>query len=251
MAEFPIDKVFVRICHVKRGYEDRERHILKEFGRRGVPVHFFLDWDVPDVTEEIRASIVGSNRLLPAEVSLALKQVGIWREFLETDKLFCLVFEDDVFLDAKFVEKFDECIAEFGSPGRRAVVYLGSGSNYYIPRWKLRKGQRLYPGLHARCADSYLITRSVAQARCDWIAEHKVSMPIDHQIENIDEKLGIEMLWFERPIVDQGSQNGAFQSSVAGAARHLWLKRISWNLKKARRRFFGHNARSKRSHSGG
>ncbi|WP_246800649.1 glycosyltransferase family 25 protein [Mesorhizobium amorphae] len=245
MQEFPSDKVFVRVCHVKQGYEDRERHILKEFGRRGVPVHFFLDWDIADITKETRASFVGSDKLRPSEVSLALKQVGIWREFLETDKLFCLVFEDDVFLDADFVGKLGECIAEFGSPDRKAVVYLGSGSNYYVPRWKLRKGQKLYPGLHARCADSYLITRPVAKARLDWLAEHRLSKPIDHQIEHIDEKLGIEMLWFERPIVEQGSQNGAFQSSVAGSARHLWLKRITWSWKKASRRFFGHNARGK------
>ena len=244
MPEFPTDKVFVRICHVKRGYEDRERHILKEFARRGVPVHFFLDWDIPDVTDDIRASFVGSDKLLPSEVSLALKHVGIWQAFLETDKPYCLVFEDDVFLDADFVGKFNACIAEFGSPDRKAVVYIGSGSNYYVPRWKLRRGQRLYPALHARCTDSYLITRSVAKARLDWLVEHKLSRPIDHQVERIDEKLGIEMLWFERPIVEQGSQNGAFHSSIAGGNNRLWFKQIGWNLKKAARRFFGRNARS-------
>ncbi len=243
MPEFPTDEVFVRICHVKRGYEDRERHILKEFGRRGVPVNFFLDWDIPDVTEEIRALLVGSDKLLPSEISLALKHVGIWRAFLETDKPYCLVFEDDVFLDADFVAKFNECLAEFGSPDRKAVVYLGSGSNYYVPLWKLRKHQNLYPALHARCADSYLITRPVAKARLDWLAEHRLSKPIDHQVEYIDKKLDVEMLWFERPIVEQGSQNGAFQSAVAGASRRLWFKQISWNWKKATRRFFGRSVR--------
>ncbi len=110
---------------------------------------------------------------------------------------------------------------------------------------EVAEGPKLYPALHARCANSYLLTRPVAKARLDWLAEHRLSKPIDHQIEHIDEKLGIEMLWFERPIVEQGSQNGAFHSSIAGAARYLWLKRIGWSCKKAIRRFFGHNARGK------
>ena len=240
---FPSDQVFTRVCHVKKGYADRERHIRTEFAKRGVPVDFYLDWDIPDLTEEIRSSVIASETLRPSEISLALKHIGIWREFLETDLPFCLVFEDDVFLAERFTAKLRECLAEFGSRDRRAVVYLGSGSNYYVARWKLRKGQQLYSAGHARCADSYLITRPVAKARLDWIERHKVSMPIDHQIEHVDARLGIEMLWFERPIVEQGSQNGAFQSSVAAPPRLLWLRQIAWALKKHKRRFFGHAAK--------
>lgn len=242
---FPSDQVFTRVCHVKRGYEYREQHIRKEFTRRDVPVNFFLDWDIPDLTEEAKASFTTSNRLRASEISLGLKHIGIWREFLETDLPYCLVFEDDVFLAKNFVKKLRECLAEIGSPDRRAAVYLGNGCNYYVASWKLRKGQRLYPARHARCADSYLITRPVAAARLEWIDKHKVSMPIDHQIEFIDEQLGIEMLWFERPIVEQGSQNGAFQSSVAGRRHRLRLKQIDWFLVKHWRRLFGHSARRK------
>lgn len=242
---FPSDQVFIRVCHVKKGYEDRERHIREEFNKRGVPVNFFLDWDVADVTEEAKASFTASNRLRASEISLGLKHIGVWREFLKTDLPYCLVFEDDVFLAKNFVRKLNECLAEIGSPARRAAVYLGNGCNYYVAGWKLRKGQQLYPALHARCADSYLITRPVAEARLAWIDKHKVSLPIDHQIEFIDEQLGIEMLWFERPIVEQGSQNGAFQSSVAGRRHLLRFKQIDWFLVKHWRRFFGHSSRRK------
>lgn len=53
------------------------------------------------------------------------------------------------------------------------------------------------------------------------------------------------MLWFELPIVEQGSQSGVFQSSVAGRRRQLRLKQIDWSLVKHWRRLFGHTARSK------
>ncbi|MCZ8544163.1 glycosyltransferase family 25 protein [Mesorhizobium qingshengii] len=241
---FPRDLVFTRVCHVKQGYEDRRRHIVKEFERRGVPVYFYTDWDQPEVTPDIRAELIAPDFVHPARVSLALKHVGIWRDFLETDLPYCLVFEDDVFLARDFVAKFRQGLTELGDPMRKAVIYLGNGSNYYTPIWKLRRGQKLYPALHARCADSYLITRPVAEARCAWIARNKISRPIDHQIEQMDDELGIEMLWFERPIAEQGSENGAFQTSVAGKSRPLLYKKLQWNWKKYNRMIFGHNARS-------
>ncbi|MEO5756990.1 MAG: glycosyltransferase family 25 protein [Mesorhizobium sp.] len=243
-SRFPDELVFTRVCHVKQGYEDRRQHIVKEFDRRGVPFEFYTDWDLQDITPEIRDRLIAPDFVHPARVSLALKHVGIWQAFLQTRLPYCLVFEDDVFLARDFVAKFRQGLAEFGDPSRNAVIYLGNGSNYYTPSWKLRKGQKLYPALHARCADSYLITRPVAEARCAWIAENKISQPIDHQIEQIDERLGIEMLWFERPVVEQGSENGAFQTSVAGKPHSRLYKKLQWNWKKYNRMIFGHSARS-------
>jgi len=241
---FPRDQVFTRICHVKQGYDDRRRHIVREFERRGVPVYFYTDWDQADITPEIRNELVAPALTHLATVSLALKHVGIWRDFLETDLPYCLVFEDDVFLARDFVAKFRQGLAELGGSTRKAVIYLGNGSNYYTPSWKLRKGQKLYPALHARCADSYLITRPVAEARCAWIAQNKISTAIDHQIEQMDERLGVEMLWFERPIAEQGSENGSFHTSVASKKQPLFYKKLKWTLKKFRRMIFGYNARS-------
>lgn len=240
---FPSD-VFTRVCHVKSGYEDRERHILKEFGRRGVPVNFYTHWDKEDISPDIRKRWTDDGKLSGAVLSLALKHLAIWQEFLESDKPYCLVFEDDVFLARDFNEKLAKCLDELGNADRMAVVYLGNGSNYYIGWKNLKKGQHLYRATHARCTDSYLITRPVAKARCDWFAENKISTSIDHLIEKVDPKIGVEMLWFERPIVEQGSENGTFRSAIVNKKRRpLWLKRLQWNWKKYRRQIVGHTAR--------
>ncbi|QND68962.1 hypothetical protein HB777_31125 [Mesorhizobium loti] len=241
---FPRELVFTRICHVKQGYEDRRRHIVSEFERRGVPVYFYTDWDQPDITPEIRDELIAPGFVHPAGVSLSLKHVGIWRDFLETDLPYCLVFEDDVFLARDFTAKFRQALAEFGDPSRKAVISLGNGGNYYTPSWKLRKGRRLYPARHGRCTDSYLITRPVAEARCAWVAQNRISRVIDHQIEQMDEELGIEMLWFERPIVEQGTHNGTFPTSIGGKNYPLLYRRLKWNWEKYTRMILGHNARS-------
>ena len=49
---------------------------------------------------------------------------------------------------------------------------------------------------------------------------------------------------FERPIAEQGSENGSFHTSVASKKQPLFYKKLKWTLKKFRRMIFGYNARS-------
>lgn len=237
MTTFP-EAVFTRICHVKT-FTDRKEHILSEFGRHGVPANFFLDHDVPDISTDMLHDFALPGGGMAA-VSLALKHVSIWREFLNSTKEFCLVFEDDVFLASDFNRRLRDCIAEVGSADRKAVVYLGSGGNYYTPQSQLVSGRNLYPGKHARCTDAYLITRPAAEARYAWFQRNKLALPIDHQVDAIDPELGIEILWFERPIVEQGTHNGRFRSTIGDRGRPLWYKRLEWYSKKFRRLRKGH-----------
>jgi glycosyl transferase family 25 len=237
---FPGDKVYTRICHLKAGHEDREKHILREFSRRGAPANFYTDWDQSDISESLRSTLVSSPDLSAANVSLTMKHVGIWREFLKTKLPFCLVFENDVFLAPDFNAQINRCLTEFGNEDRKAVVYLGNGGNYYTPTSALVEGRHLYPASHSRCTDSYLITRPTAEARVAWFDANKFDRPIDHQVEIVDQSLGVEMLWFERPIVEQGSQNGTFKTTVQQQRlRNRWVTWLAWNFKKYRRRRLG------------
>ncbi|MER9296440.1 glycosyltransferase family 25 protein [Mesorhizobium sp. M0621] len=240
MKTFPND-VFVRVCHVKTGYEDRERHILKELGSRGIPVNWFLDYDVSDIQEKIREEFSETTLSAP-QISCSLKHIGVWQEFLTSGLPYCLVLEDDVFLTPDFVDKLKQGIAELGNPNRKVAIYLGNAGNYYLPIWRISKRQKLYPAPHSRATDSYLITRPTAEARCDWFSKNKMTTTIGHQLDRTDPLLGVEVLWFERPIVEQGTHNGAFPTSIPGQNkwRPLWYKRLEWNWKKARRRIFGH-----------
>jgi glycosyl transferase family 25 len=240
MKSFPADRVYVRVLHVKNGYEEREAHIRREFSPHGIPVDFYLDWDVSDFAEEELRRFVGSSHMSLPAASCAMKHIGIWREFLKTDLPYCLVLEDDVFLAADFNARLNTCLAELGDPSRKAVVYIGNAGNYYISAFRLRRGQHLYPAQHCRATDSYVITRSVASERCAWFDVHELGKPIDHQVNHIDREIGAEILWFERPFVEQGSQSGFFRSSIEFDARgSLWSKRVEWLWKKYRRRLLG------------
>ncbi|MEQ1941920.1 glycosyltransferase family 25 protein [Mesorhizobium sp. VNQ89] len=230
------DRIFTRVCHVKVGFEDRRRHIESEFAARGVPFEFFLDHDIADLSKDE----IAASPLAAPQYSLARKHIAIWEEFLTTDLPYCLVFEDDVFLAQDFVAKLAVCLDEMGSPDRFCAVYLGNGSNYYIAARELVSGRHLYAGNRSRCTDSYLITRPVAAARLDWLKRNPLDRSIDLQLDVIDPQLGVEILWFERPIVEQGSQNGSFQSSLSYQPRPLWQQAIRWNWKKLKRKVTGH-----------
>ena len=230
------DRIFTRVCHVKVGFEDRRQHIQTEFEARGVPFEFFLDYDIPDLSKEE----IAASTLAAPQYSLARKHIAIWKAFLETDVPYCLVFEDDVFLADDFVAKLGVCLDEIGSPDRFCAVYLGNGSNYYVAARDLVPGRHLYPGTRSKCGDSYLITRPVAEARIDWLTRNPLDQNIDLQIDVMDPQIGVEILWFERPIVEQGSQNGTFHSSLSHQPRPLWQQAIRWNWKKFKRKATGH-----------
>ncbi|MER8374398.1 glycosyltransferase family 25 protein [Mesorhizobium sp. M1406] len=241
MPTFPADQVYVRVCHVKQGYEDREQHIARQIGRHGIPATWYLHWDVADITDEEVERLTVPGALKLAELSCSLKHIGIWRDFLKTDKPYCLVLEDDVFLAANFNTKFNAALAELGDPNRKAAIYIGNAGTYYISAFKLKRGQHLYPAPHGRSTDSYIITRSVAAERCAWFDARKMSAPIGHEIDRADAALGVEVLWFERPFVEQGTHNGAFLTSInPDSQRPLWYKRMEWRYKKYRRQLVGH-----------
>ena len=42
----------VYVAHVKKGYEDRERHINEIMGRLAVSFTYMLDGDITDITPE-------------------------------------------------------------------------------------------------------------------------------------------------------------------------------------------------------
>jgi glycosyl transferase, family 25 len=120
-------------------------------------------------------------------------------------------------------------------PGNK-VIYIGSGGNFFTPHSQRVDGQHLYLGSRGRFADSYIIDSETAQKRLDWISLHKISQPIDNQFETIDRALDIKMIWFEDPIVEQGSKNGLFDSQLE-AAPPAWLQGVLFRWEKIKRKY--------------
>jgi glycosyl transferase family 25 len=70
----------------------------------------------------------------------------------------------------------------------------------------------------------------------DWIMKYKISDLIDNQFDKIDRQLDIKMVWLEDPIVEQGSKNGLFTSSIE-LAPSTWIQRMLFNFEKLKRKY--------------
>ncbi len=219
-----------------RAFEQRRLHVSAELARYGLEAEFVHEWDARDLTPEIEAQwFVPSAGLNASQKSCALKHVAALRRIAERDESAALVLEDDVVLAPAFAEGVANALAEAPRYASPQVLFIGCGGNFYTPRSQRRPGQHLYPATRGRFADSYLIGADTARRRLDWIAANRIARPIDNQFELIDRTLGISMLWYEDPVVEQGSKNGLFQTSLEPAPPRP-VQRLKFGWEKFRRK---------------
>jgi len=220
-----------------RSFTDRRRHVEAELAKFGLTAEFVHEHDAVDLTPEIDARwFVEGNGLRPNQKSCALKHVRALERIRDQGCRHALVLEDDVVLSPGFAEGVMAALSEGSRWSEPRVLFIGSGGNFFTPRSQRVPGQRLYPAQRGRFGDSYILSAVTAGQRLDWIAEHRISKPIDNQFEAIDKALGITMLWLEDPVVEQGSKNGLFQSEVEPAPPPA-VQRLKFGWEKLRRKY--------------
>ncbi len=206
---------------------------LREFG---LSAEFIFDWDIDDLTDSVMAEFFSGNHLTAGQQSCALKHVAALQKIADAGgQGYSLVLEDDAVFGKDLKLGLERAIAQsVHFPGDK-VIYIGSGGNFFTPKSQRKPGQYLYLGHRGRFADSYLIDASTARRRLDWIKAHKIAEPIDNQFEKIDKQLGIQMIWLEDPVIEQGSKNGLFKSALE-ADPPTWLKGLFFRWEKLKRK---------------
>lgn len=232
MNALGLDRIYV--INV-RAFEDRRRHVVSELARFGLSGEFMHEWDAGDITPEADAQYFDSNTLSRGQKSCALKHIAVLRRIVERDERLALVLEDDVVLDRDFDQGVRDAVAESSTIQAPHVVYIGSGGNFYTPRSRIRPGQRLYPAERGRFTDSYIIGASTARLRLSCIDSRRMSRPIDNEFDAMDRELGIEMLWLEPTVVEQGSKTGLFQTALEAAPPRP-IQRLKFGWEKFRRK---------------
>ncbi|MCK9607106.1 MAG: glycosyltransferase family 25 protein [Methylomonas sp.] len=208
----------------------------RQLANTKLDAEFIFDWDVEDVSPDIIGTYFGNNLLTPAQQSCALKHVAALQKIVADNCQFALVLEDDAVFGKDLKLGLQRAMEQSGQfPGNK-VIYIGSGGNFFTPKSQRKPGQYLYPGNRVRFADSYILDSSTAQRRLDWIKAHKISAPMDNQFEVMDKELGIQTLWLEDPVVEQGSKNGLFQSALESDPPP-WLKGIFFDWEKLKRKY--------------
>lgn len=221
-------------------YVERRAFIEAQMLALGLPFEFVLDFDIPAIPETLRQRLFRGNGLSPAQQSCALKHWQAHQLMLQRNIARALILEDDVILSEAFLPALRGLMREEMALGDPHVTFLGCGGHYYVPHEQIRAGQWLYPRNQGKFADSYILSRATAKRRLDWIDANGITLPIDHTFEHIDRTLATPMFWLEPPVVEQGSHNGKF-SSTLDKSHPLWFQALQFRWKKFwRRRRHGH-----------
>lgn len=158
----------------------RREHIRQEWKKLGEAVepNFFDAVMGRDMTEEEREkALYVPGSMMPGEIGCALSHLGVYKEFLASDKKSVFVFEDDVFLSNDIsLELLEELQAVIEAEGEPAVMALFKGTH----------GKKVYKRVqdidiikapHFYCTHAYILNRGAAELIL--AAQTPLRFPID------------------------------------------------------------------------
>ncbi len=234
-SNYVLDDIYV--LNVKK-YVERRQFMEAQLLKEELQAEFIFDWDIDDLTDDIEAQYFAEgNDLSPAQKSCAMKHIAAHEKVTQNNSAgFVLILEDDAVFAKSFKEGLQQSLNESDQFGDSKVIYIGSGGNFFTPKSQRIPGQHLYIGKRGRFADSYIINQVTAQKRLDWIRDHKISEPIDNQFDKIDRLLDIKIVWLEDPVVEQGSKNGLFDSTIE-IPLPTWKQKLFFNFEKLKRKY--------------
>ena len=162
--------------------------------------------------------------------SLDLKHIRTWELSVERGLARVLVFEDDAVLAPDFASQFARVMGDAAALAPGWLVYLGRGDNRVVAQARA-KAALVDAGL-LPATDALVFDREAAVRRLAWIETHRITRPADWMTRETDTAVGVRHYWLARPLVEQGSMNGRFDSVLdakrQGRGRHFarWRFRL-------------------------
>lgn len=165
-----------------------------------------------------------------------MKHLQALRIVVERNWQRALILEDDIILSDDFMDGLRAAIRESSCLSIPHVLFIGSGGNLYTPRSMRVPGQRLYRAAKGRLGEAYILDSRTASMRIAWIERYGITLPIDNLFDRMDQEMEIAPYWLEEPIVEQGSKNGTFVSTLEPSPTGL-VQRVKFGWQKLRRKY--------------
>jgi len=223
-----------------RQFTDRAAHIKAQLDAFEIPFEFIEPYDAEVLNPDIINRFYDFNdKESPGQKSCTLKHFEALRKIAANEYCLALVLEDDAVLDRNFTKELSKILDEARTLTPPYTIQIGSGGNMFVPKRRLKPGQRLYEADQPRCTDSYLIGAQAARERLDWLEHNKIDRPTDHLFNLIDRQKKIKAYWSDPAIVEQGSMNGLFSSALDDGRKDkpLWLVKLRFAWQRLRRKY--------------
>jgi glycosyl transferase family 25 len=223
-----VDMVYV--LSVKT-FSDRIAHIENEMHKHDISFQFMFSYDIPDLDEGMLDTTFSNSTLSLAQKSLVLKHSQAWRDAEKHNYQRVLIFEDDVILHKDFCLHFSEVMLAAKKLPADYLIFLG-GADTKVPDEYLLSNETLV-ALPIATAEAYVTDLAAIKRRINWLNHNKVSLPADHLIRSIDKIGRGANYWSRRPIAEQGSVTGIFDSYLDSHrqkhSRFFNISRNRWN----------------------
>lgn len=225
----------IYVIHVWNGFEERRKRLEADFRAHNLTWTYILEGDIADLNEELLSTWFAPPFHTPsAGSSCVYKHLRACMRLLESQHDQALIFEDDAILSADFNRIFNQSIQEIAHIPAQTPIYISyenSGLDF-IPASEQKQGHVLYPRNAGRCAGAYLINRAFAHRTLDYARTRKCSKAIDWVHNDLfAEQPDIQAFWCEPAIVEQGSHNGLYASTLESTPSG-WLRKWSFALQK-------------------
>ena len=191
-------------------FSQRIAHIKKEMQKHNINFQFVFAHDIPEIDSELLYKSFAESAMTMAQKSLVLKHIYAWQDAESHGYRNILIFEDDVILNKKFGEYFSKIVSVMHKLPPNYLIFLG-GADSKVPESYLLSKEVLV-ALPIATTEAYIADLAGVKRRLNWLANNKVSLPSDHLICKIDKLLDIANYWSSKPIVEQGSVTGTFDS---------------------------------------
>lgn len=195
---------------------ERKKCIINQMKKFNLDFEFVSNHGKENISLEEKKKF---RRITDAEISLMLHHIECLKQIsLENDNEYALILEDDVLLNKDFNKLLEIYIKQL--PADWDMLFIGNGCNLHIPQELLTNNQFIYKkdvyqGA-SRCADSYLITKKCAKFIFEKFQQpnYMVLTPYDIWLNNVMRHNKLNIYWSEPTIVEQGSENGIYKSSL-------------------------------------
>lgn len=197
---------------------------------------FILDYDKDNLTEDIIKKFYEKNpeayesKISPLwdveqfkyrdlndpEISCTIKHFqAIWM-CSRSSSDYSLILEDDAILCSNFKNKLDQYLAD--TPSDWDAIFIGSGCGDWFQKYKLQDSTQVNQSCYlvnhpaTNCAEGYLLKKDIAKKIYDnSLPFHLISdWELAYQLYKIDAKV----YWWYPSLIDQGSKNGMFKSTL-------------------------------------
>jgi glycosyl transferase family 25 len=245
MNPFPAQRIqAVYVIHARK-YVERGNHMRAHLAQFGIPFEIIETFDADHISEaDLKRYVSPESKLSPALVSSVFKHIEALRRMVASDVQRALIFEDDVVLHPQFNEHLNRFLDEADRFDHAYSIQIGCANNMFVPKRLLQPSQHLYPADQVRAADSFIVNHEAARLRLEWLERNKFFEPADHLYNRTDREMGIRFYWSDPTIVEQGSMNGMFQSTLCDKRSRMQLWQMKWKFtlqrwrKKYIRRYF-------------